>query len=247
MQPQLIHSEIRSFIDLRRFALERVKPYAQTGAKELDDPFLGGRRLLDLPPGAVEVGAFSPLGSDGFCDDFPADEFLFVCEGQLTLEVPGKETVTLGVGQAAVVQHGSQFNWACHGRPVVASVRYLRSTVGSRLIAPISDSPVMQPSRSPSADLLTTASPTCRSYCDYASADGKFTCGTWDSTPYTRRAMFYPHYELMCLSKGSVTFCDECGRKGTFSRGDLVLLEQHSNCSWESTEDVAKIYAVYRP
>ena len=47
--------------------------------------------------------------------------------------------------------------------------------------------------------------PSCRNFTDYRSADGEFVCGTWDSTPYHRRAMFYRHYELMYLLEGSVT------------------------------------------
>ncbi len=59
--------------------------------------------------------------------------------------------------------------------------------------------------------------------------------------------MFFRHYELMYLLEGSVTFEDETGRSGTFSRGDILIIEQHAQCSWESREHVAKVYANYRP
>jgi uncharacterized cupin superfamily protein len=59
--------------------------------------------------------------------------------------------------------------------------------------------------------------------------------------------MRYPHYELMHLLEGSVTFVDETGRTATFSRGDIFLVEQGARCSWESREQVAKVYAIYRP
>ena len=59
--------------------------------------------------------------------------------------------------------------------------------------------------------------------------------------------MYYRHFELMILLRGSVTFVDERERTGTFSEGDIFLLEQGANCSWESREDVAKIFALYRP
>ena len=99
----------------------------------------------------------------------------------------------------------------------------------------------------PAAELLLTPAPVCRNHTDYRSADGEFTCGTWDSTPYTRRAMFFRHMELMFLLEGSVTFVDEAGRSGTFSKGDIFLIEQGASCSWQNLEDVAKLYVIYRP
>jgi uncharacterized cupin superfamily protein len=59
--------------------------------------------------------------------------------------------------------------------------------------------------------------------------------------------MLFRHYELMHLLEGSVTFVDETGRSGTFSRGDIFIIEQNARCSWESREKVAKVYAIYRP
>lgn len=40
---------------------------------------------------------------------------------------------------------------------------------------------------------------------------------------------------------------DETGCNGTFLRGDIFLIELHAQCSWESRENVAKVYANYRP
>jgi uncharacterized cupin superfamily protein len=44
-----------------------------------------------------------------------------------------------------------------------------------------------------------------------------------------------------------VTFVDETGRAGTFAQGDIFLVEQGATCSWESREQVAKVYVIYRP
>ncbi|MFV4725635.1 cupin domain-containing protein, partial [Mycobacterium tuberculosis] len=70
----------------------------------------------------------------------------------------------------------------------------------------------LAPSGAPLAELLIGPTPSCRNHTDYRSADGTFTCGVWDSTPYHRRAMRYAHFELMVLLKGSVTFVDEEGK-----------------------------------
>ncbi|WP_246089343.1 cupin domain-containing protein [Paraburkholderia guartelaensis] len=108
-------------------------------------------------------------------------------------------------------------------------------------IVPIDSAPQLEPSGAPLAELLLTPTPHCRNQTDHRSLDGKFTCGTWDSTPYHRLAMSYSHYELMHLLEGSVTFVDETGRPATFSRGDIFLVEQGARCSWESREHVAKV------
>jgi uncharacterized cupin superfamily protein len=51
----------------------------------------------------------------------------------------------------------------------------------------------------------------------------------------------------MYLLEGSVKFVDETGRSGTFSKGDIFLIEQRASCTWESLEQVAKVYVIYRP
>ncbi|SPK77008.1 conserved protein of unknown function (plasmid) [Cupriavidus taiwanensis] len=51
----------------------------------------------------------------------------------------------------------------------------------------------------------------------------------------------------MYLLAGSVTFEDETGRRGTFSQGDMFLVKQHAQCSQESREHAAKVYAMFRP
>ena len=51
----------------------------------------------------------------------------------------------------------------------------------------------------------------------------------------------------MYLLEGSVTFVDGTGRAGTFAKGDIFLVEQGATCSWESREQVAKVYVIYRP
>jgi uncharacterized cupin superfamily protein len=59
--------------------------------------------------------------------------------------------------------------------------------------------------------------------------------------------MPYRMYELMYQLEGSVKLVDETGRGSTFTRGDILIVEQHAQCSWESREHVAKVYAVFRP
>ena len=155
--------------------------------------------------------------------------------------------MTLEAGQSAVIQRGAAFSWSAPGPVSILFTRYNRSQRGDGAIVPIKEKPHLEASGAPLAELLLTPTPVCRNYTDYCSADGEFLCGTWDSTPYRRRAMYYRHYELMYLLEGSVTFVDEAGRSGTFAKSDIFLVEQAAQCTWDSPEDVTKVYVIYRP
>lgn len=234
-----------SFVDLRQFARDESQGIP-AAASAGDDRFLSRRRVLDWAPGAVTAGVITLEAGGGSVPSLPADEFIIVNEGSLTLSQQGF-TLTLAAGQSALIQQGAAFSWSAQGPVSLIFTRYNQSQPGDRAIVPILENPQLEASGGPLAELLLTPAPACRNYTDYRSADGEFVCGTWDSTPYQRRAMFYRHYELMYLLEGSVTFVDEAGRGGTFSKGDIFLVEQTAQCTWESRDHVAKVYVIYRP
>lgn len=243
-------SPVRSFIDLRAFARDPRQGIAAASSAG-DDPFLANRRTLDWASDSpVTAGVITLHAGSGAVRSLPADEFIFVHEGRLTLAQQGEQQpakLTLEPGQSAVIPHGAAFAWSATGPVSLLFTRYNLSQPGNGAIVPIQQSPELKPSGTPPADLLTTPAPSCRNFTDYQSADGEFMCGTWDSTPYARRPLFYKHYELMYLLQGSVDFVDETGRSATFSKGDVFLVEQGARCTWDSREQVAKVYVIYRP
>ncbi len=236
-----------SFVDLRQFARDKGQGIPVTFVPG-HDGFLANRRVLDWAPGGpVTAGAITLDAGSGAVSSLPADEFIIVNQGSLTLSRLDS-TLTLEAGQSAVLQHGAAFAWSAEGPVSIIFLRYNRSVSGVRAIVPVQQKPTLGPSKGgPLAELLLSPAPVCRNFTDYASADGELTVGTWDSTPYHRRPMFFRHCELMHLLEGSVTFVDENGRRGTFSKGDIFLIEQTAQCSWESRDHVAKVYAIYRP
>ena len=245
-QAQAVLDTVRSFVDMRAFARDKSLGIAVTTAAGTDR-FLSCRRVLDWEPGPVTAGAITLDAGSGSVQSLPADEFIIVNEGVLTLTHQGS-TLTLRPKQSAVIQQDAAFTWRAEGPVSLIFVRYHKSRPGGRSIVPIIEAPDMGPSAGgPAADLLLTPAPTCRNHTDYKTADGEFTCGTWDSTPYTRRALYFRHMELMHLLEGTVTFVDEAGRSGTFSKGDIFLIEQKASCTWESLGNVAKVYVIYRP
>lgn len=234
-----------SFVDLRQFASDHSQGIAQATSAG-DDRFLSSRRILDWAPGPVTAGVITLEAGSGAVSSLPADEFIIVNEGNLTL-TQQDSTLTLGPNQSAVIKQGAAFTWTAQGPVSLIFTRYNKSQPGDGAIVPIKENPEMGPSGGPAAELLTTPAPVCRNYTDYKSEDDEFMCGTWDSTPYARRPMFYRHFELMYLLEGSVSFVDETGRSATFSKGDIFLVEQGANCSWDSRVQVAKVYVIHRP
>ena len=247
LQPaQAVLDTVRSFVDMRAFARDKSLGIAVSNAVGTDR-FLSSRRILDWEPSPVTAGVITLDTGSGAVPSLPADEFIIVHEGSLTLTQQGS-TLTLGPKQSAVLKHGAAFTWSAQGPVSLIFVRYNKSQADDGVIVPIQESPAMGPSAGgPAADLLLTPTPTCRNHTDYKSADGEFTCGTWDSTPYARRALYFRHMELMHLLEGTVTFVDETGRSGTFTKGDIFLIEQKASCTWESLVHVAKVYVIYRP
>ncbi|MEO7494665.1 MAG: cupin domain-containing protein [Massilia sp.] len=240
-----VHLHPPSFVDLRLFARDPSQGVVSTPA-DGEDRFLSARRILDWAPGPVTAGVIALEAGSGAVRCQPADDFIIVNQGSITL-LQGDAALTLEAGQSAVIKQGAAFTWSAEAPVSLIFTRYNHSQPGDGAIVPIKQGPELKPSGTPLAELLITPPPACRNHTDYLSADGEFMCGTWDSTPYHRRPMAYRHFELMYLLEGSVTFVDETGRSGTFSAGDIFLVEQQAKCSWESREHVAKVYVIYRP
>lgn len=245
-QAEAVLDTVRSFVDMRAFARDKSMGIT-VAASAGDDRFLSSRRVLDWEPSPVTAGVITLDAGRGSVQSLPADEFIIVNEGSLTLTQQGA-TLTMETKQSAVLKGGAKFTWSAQGPVSLIFIRYNKSQADDGAIVPIKENPEMGPSAGgPPAELLLTPVPVCRNYTDYRTADGEFMCGTWDATPYTRRALYFRHMELMHLLEGSVNFVDETGRSGTFSKGDIFLIEQKASCSWESLVNVAKVYVIYRP
>ncbi|WP_454280363.1 cupin domain-containing protein [Sphingomonas sp. Marseille-Q8236] len=223
---------VASFVDLRAFA---------DGVTVPPGDYLGARVALPLPAGPVSVEAIRLEAGSGSASSV-ADEFVIVLTGSLTLN-----GLTLSSGCSAVVPGNVVTHWQAGPGTTALAMRCTSGPPGADMVVAIDEGAELAPSGAPLAALLVGETPSCRNHTDYRSANGEFVCGTWDSTPYHRLPMRYRHYELMHLLEGEVSFRDEAGRTGTFARGDVFLVEQGAQCSWLSTTQVKKVYAIFRP
>lgn len=227
-----------SFIDLRALT--------QAPAADGTDPFGADARKLAVRAGPCSVLAISVAAGDGECVGLAADTWVLVERGAMILSGPGGD-VELSQGQSAVIARGTPFSWHAETPVTLIGMAYPDGQAANAGIIAIDNQASLKPSNPPAAHLLLGETPSCRSNNHFASADGMFSCGIWDSTPYQRMPIFFHHSELMHLLAGSVTFTDAAGRTATFAKGDTFIIEQGAECSWDSQVDVAKIYALYRP
>ncbi|MGY6563742.1 MAG: cupin domain-containing protein [Halomonadaceae bacterium] len=234
-----------SIIDLRQFAREVTADTAGQ-ADGQTDAFLANRYPLAIPACPVEIGAIRLEAGTGSVAELPADEFIILCDGCLTLDRQG-QTLALADSASAVLSAGAGFDWHCPEPTTLLYIRYLGKSAGEGNLIAIDEAATLEPSGTPLVELLIGPTPSCRNHTDYRSADEEFMCGTWDSTPYHRRAMESRQYELMHLLAGAVTVVEQSGATRTYTKGDICLVEKGAVWSWESREDVKKVYAIYRP
>lgn len=230
----------RSFIDLRAWAA------GATVTAGAGDPFLAARAQCPLAEGPISVGLIALAEGAGMVAAMPADEFIIVASGAVRI-AGGAIDTTLAEGDSLVLRAGAAFAWSADTDSRLLFMRRTGGPAGDGAIIPVDADAPLSPSGAPLAELLVGPTPQCRTHGDWKSEDGEFMAGSWDSTPYHRRAMRYAHHELMYLLDGSVTFVDEVGAEGTFARGDIFLVEQGASCSWDSKVHVKKIYCIYRP
>ena len=227
-------THVRGVIDLRAYAAH-VAPTRD---------WLAGRATPAFADDAAAVVALAPLGT-GRVPALPADEFVIVLSGELALET-ARGVAEIRAGCSGVLPAGLAFEWRAAPGTIAVIVACPTSSGTASDVAVIDEAAPLEPSRPPLAELLVGPTPSCRNHTDYLSANGEFVCGTWDSTPYHRRAMPYRHIELMHLLDGSVTFEDASGSV-TFSQGDIFLAARGAQCAWLSDVHVKKVYAIHRP
>jgi uncharacterized cupin superfamily protein len=227
-------TRVRGVIDLRAYAANAT----------LTRDWLIGRGIPAFVDNLASVASLAPVG-EGRVQALPSDEFLIVISGTLTLQSKHGVTV-INAGRSAVLPAGLSFGWRAAAGTIAIIVACPTAAGTTEDVVLIEEAASLQPSNPPAADLLVGPTPSCRNHSDYRSTNGEFVCGTWDSTPYHRRAMLYRHIELMHLLDGSVTFEDATGSV-TFGKGDIFLAMRGAQCAWISHVHVKKVYAIHRP
>jgi len=227
-----------SFIDLRALA--------QTAPAGGNDPFGADAHNLPLRVGPCTVSVVSLPAGSGECAGRDADTWVLAEHGSVVLAGPDGD-VELAEGQSAVIARATPFAWRTGAGARLIAMAYADGPAGVPGITFIDNAASLSPSSPPAPEVLLGETPSCRSNNHFTSQDGLFCAGVWDSTPYQRVAIHFRKTELMHLLAGKVSFTDAAGRTATFGAGDTLIIEQGADCTWDSSEPVAKIYAQFHP
>jgi uncharacterized cupin superfamily protein len=167
------------------------------------------------------------------------DEIVIVRAGRLRLG-----GMRFDPGSAALLRRGSSADLATDGAARWIALRYFGGTdtasgTGLQRIEPVLP---RGEAATPADEVLLTPAPTCRIERLHRSPSGRFVCGVWDATPYARRAVPYPQYELMYLLDGEIEIRGADGGAMRFAKGDVAFLEKGAVTSWKNDSYVRKLF-----
>ena len=94
-------------------------------------------------------------------------------------------------------------------------------------------------------ELLHSGAPIQTGHTYHDTANGVFTCGVWDCTPYEQLSAPYSVDELMVVLEGSIVIEHESGQVDRFRAGDSFILPRGTPCIWRQDEYVRKFWAIH--
>ncbi|WP_374440982.1 cupin domain-containing protein [Stella sp.] len=186
------------------------------------------------------VGRMGPHGNN---------ELMLLLEGEVTIEPEAGEAVTVRAGEAFYLPKGLRVRWRQPGRvrkyfvifdgpadaPAPATVPPLR----------IDPAAALAPSTPPAADTLFGPVPSQQGKAAFIDATGQFTIGVWETTPYHRRPVPFPRYELMHVLDGGVTVRGADGTAESYGPGDTFFVARGMVGDFEVRQGLRKIYAIF--
>lgn len=207
------------------------------------DPFASQREIAWEGPAAMCAGRVAFEGGTEIAY-FPHAETLVVVAGELSLQTAGLPALMLRRGEGALITRGTALRVMAVSRTVFVSCASATDDAGQPGIRPLRADADFKPSSPPPVEVLLGPSPQCRSDNVYTDERMQVRVGLWDSTPYHRISRHHRVNEFMFLLTGSVRFASPDGSVLAAHAGDAVFIPQGTPTGWESSERVAKIYAV---
>ncbi len=96
----------------------------------------------------------------------------------------------------------------------------------------------------PEPDRVLKGDPAQKAVNAFASADGRFSCGVWESQPGKWRVVFSEN-EFCHLLAGVIVVAGDDGSERTFRAGDAFVCPAGFTGTWDVVESAKKYYAVY--
>jgi uncharacterized cupin superfamily protein len=209
-----------------------------------------GRMAFEDKATGLSVGVWQQDANETNWLDYPIDEFMIVLEGEVVIEEEDRRT-TIGAGESFVIPKGLRCRWTQKGRVrkifmILESDAVPKGT--DRHVIKINTEGALERSDPPAnAVLLSCPPPQQHAREDYATPGDAFTVGVWSTTPYTRKVIPFPRFELMHILQGTVTMSDGQGRHEIISAGETIFVPMGASNGWQSHGELKKIFCIYQP
>lgn len=175
-------------------------------------------------------------------------ELVIVVDGEVVIADKAGHEHRYVPGDSFVLQGGLLRRWIHKTDATV----YFMSHEGVPSVDPeapitIDVSVPLSPSTPPAAELLLSDAPSPHIKVFHEDQTARFSAGIWDATPYHRKTIPFPRYELMHLLDGEVSFTSENGETVSFQKGDTFLVPHGAVADWKNPVYVRKIFGVFKP
>ena len=219
---------------------------------ESGEPVQRGWLYTDDKKKGLMVGVWDCTPFVSKMSAYSVDEFMFILEGSISIELENNKIETFNAGDAFVIPKGLNCRW-------------IQSTYVRKYFVIFDNSSKIQPIKEHSKlyqlskdDLMTSVEnsdpsqflgqiPQQNNREYYTDPTGQFITGLWDSTPFERAVAPFNRFELMCILEGEVIMSDGEDYKQKFQAGDVALVEKDAPYKWKSEGYVRKFYCMFIP
>lgn len=214
-------------------------------------PVQHGAFALDDKATGLSAGTWHCTPMTGRPGPYPVDEFMVVLGGSVTIaETSGRET-TVRAGQSFFLPKGLDCSWR-QEEPVLKFFVILErgdtpAATGTPKSLICDPATPLAPSPGPDPALVASGNPVWHDRVLQTGAHGAWSVGLWSTTPYERRAVPFPRWEMMHFLEGEVTLFDGAGNEETFGPGDTIFVAKGAPMGWRNAVTVKKIYCSYAP
>ena len=177
------------------------------------------------------------------------NEFMLLLEGEVTIEPDSGPTTTVRAGQAFYLPKGLRMRW--HQRQRVRKYFVIfdgppdvpaPATLASLIVDPAM---ALAPSTSPAADTLFGPVPKQQGKAAFTDTTGQFTVGVWETSPYHRKPVPFPRYELMHVLEGGVTVRGADGAAEHYGPGETLFVARGMVGDFDVAQGLRKIYCIF--
>jgi uncharacterized cupin superfamily protein len=210
-----------------------------------------GRMLFDDKTVGLSVGLWQQNANETNWLDYPIHEFMLVLEGEVVIEEETRRT-SVKAGECFVIPKGLKCRWTQKHRVrkvfVILEDDKPNADPKTLRAIKIDTAAPLEPSDPPSpAVLLSSPPPQQNARDDFASPQGHFTAGVWSTTPYTRKIIPFPRFELMHIVQGTVTMSDGAGHHDIIVAGETIFVPMGAANGWQSHGLLKKIFCIVQP